>query len=237
MKSFAFLFILLMNCFISFSQNFEINSHILEKEIIRKTKDSIFYIYNDKPFYEDKNYFVEKYCKGEWGGVVIFTNKLSKEKFIYKSTCPVNIILFNKKYIVSNTLHHLGMQSTILQIKNPKHLKKKYKNENLKEMDFSKVSSKASKELLRTYKYSILGSFVRKNELYFLITNDKETSIAQIKNKEFKIMQKVCDKKLFSIRSTYYRLKNDKTYIPFSDHNNSGYILISNDEIELFFEK
>lgn len=98
-----------MNCFISFSQSFEINSHILEKEIIRKAKDSISLIHNDKPFYEDKNYFVEKYCKGEWGGVVIFTNKLSKEKFIYKSTCPVNVILFNKKYIISNTLHHLGM--------------------------------------------------------------------------------------------------------------------------------
>lgn len=57
------------NCF---AQSFKIDIHYLEKEIIGKTKDSIFLIYNDKPFYEDKTYSVEKYCKGEWGGCCCF---------------------------------------------------------------------------------------------------------------------------------------------------------------------
>lgn len=236
---FKILFLLLLsfgaftNCV---AQNFKVKTHYLDKEIISKTKDSIFSIYNDQPFYEDETYSVEKYCKGEWGGVVVFTNKISNIKFICKSTCAVNLIRFNKTYIISNTLNHLGSSSTVLEIQNAEHLTK-IENIDLKNIDFERVSTKGSKELIKTYGYKTLGSFINNNNLYFVICDSSETFIAQIQNKEFKLVKKIFNQELFSVSNVNYKLENGATYIPFSDFKNSGYILIFENKIDLFFEK
>ncbi|WCM42788.1 hypothetical protein MG290_03650 [Flavobacterium sp. CBA20B-1] len=228
-----FLFGVFTNCA---AQKFTVKTHYLDKEIIDKTKDSIFLIYNDKPFYEDETYFVESYCKGEWGGAVVFTNKISNNKFICKSTCAVNVIRFNEAYIISNTLNHLGLSSTVLEIQNVEHITK-IENIDLKDINFERVSTKGSKELIKTYGYKTLGNFINNNNLYFVICDSNETFVAQIQNKKFKLIQKIFNQELFSVSNVHYKLENGATYIPFSDFKNSGYILIVENKIDLFFKK
>lgn len=170
------------------------------------------------------------------GGAVVFTNKNSNNKFICKSTCAVNVIRFNETFIISNTLNHLGSSSSVLEIQNAEHLTK-IENIDLKNFDFERTPTKGSKELIKTYGYRTLGSFISNNNLYFIICDINKTFIAQIQKQKFILVQKILDQELFSVSSVNYKLDNYTTYIPFSDFKHSGYILINNYKIDLFITK
>nr|WP_297306327.1 hypothetical protein [uncultured Flavobacterium sp.] len=216
-----------------FSQNFEVVQKFFPKNSYDIVRDSIYQNYNDT-FFEDEKYLVSKICDGEWGGAVIFTNKETNENFIAKSTCPVSIVLHRDKYILTSTLNHLGSYSEITEITDPEKLLKI--SSTTYQGNLNLIPEKNIIRLIKSFDFTILGTFVYKNKLYHVVSNSKGTFISKIELNKFIFIKKISDQRLWSILGNSHIITDD-LIISFSDQFNTGFIKISSNKITLFFRK
>ncbi len=76
------------------------------------------------PTYIDEEYIIECCCKGEWGGLTFFRNRLTNRIKTLQSTCPKEIVKSDGKFFILNGLRHLGANySSIQLVENPDSLK------------------------------------------------------------------------------------------------------------------
>lgn len=212
------------------SQNFEIQQKNFSKNAYDLIRDSIYQNYNET-FFEDEKYRVSKICKGEWGGAVIFTNKETNENFIAKSICPVSIVVYDNKYILTSTFRHLTFYSEITEIADPEKLLKI--NSTTYDENLNLIPEENTKRLIKAFDFSILGTFVYKNKFYHIVSNSKGTFISKIKSNKFKFIKKITDQQLWSISGDNHTKDND-LIISFSDQFNTGFIKVSQNNITLF---
>lgn len=203
-----------------------------ELSLVVKNLDSINQNY---AFFEDEKYIVYRFCNGEWGGAIIFENKFTKVKYICESTCPVAITKFNGKYIVTNTLLHLNPSTEILEIVNPQKLNKATK-EDEKRYSFEKTPQTGSKKLIDVYKYSTLYTFVYETKLYHIVSQGKETFIAEIIDGKFVKLQTLSDKNLWTFTPKILK-EDDRIIVPVNDFENFGYFEIKGNSIDLYLSK
>jgi hypothetical protein len=70
--------------------------------------------------YEDDKYEVYTYCRGEWGGQILFLDKKTDKIHITHCTCYNMIIRQNDSYYITESLAHLSGNLDIFEIKNPR---------------------------------------------------------------------------------------------------------------------
>ena len=186
-------------------------------------------------FFEDEKYIVYPFCRGEWGGAIIFKNKLTKTKYICESTCPVAVTKFNNKYIITNTLNHLVGSTEVLEIVNPEKLNKATE-EDEKRFTYEKVAQTGAKKLIDLYRYTTLYTFVYENKLYHIIAEENETYIAEILDGKFVKLQMISDKNLWTYTPKILK-KEDSVIVTFNDYKNAGYIEIQGNSIDLYLVK
>ncbi len=186
-------------------------------------------------FFEDEKYIVYPFCRGEWGGAVIFKNKLTKTKYICESTCPVAVTKFNNKYIITNTLNHLVGSTEVLEIVNPEKLNKATE-EDEKRFTYEKLAQTGAKKLIDLYRFTSLYTFVYENRLYHIVAGKEGTYVAEILDEKFITVQTISDKNLWTY--TPKNLKTEKSVIVFfNDYENAGYIEIRDNSIDLYLVK
>lgn len=210
------------------AQNFEIREKIISKSEHNSFIDSLYQNKEKNFFFEDENYTVSKICKGEWGGAVIFTNKITQDNFICKSNCPVSIVFYNNSYVLTSTLRHGIYSSEIIEIKRPEKLLK-IKTSNY-DQNLDLIPDNNTKRWIKIYGYSTLGTFVFKNKIYHIISNSEGTYISKVRFNKFKLIKKITDQRLWSISSNNF-FQDDSLIIPFSDKLNIGFLKIHKNQI------
>jgi hypothetical protein len=188
----------------------------------------------DSAFYEDQEYIVLQTCNGEWGGSVVFKNKVTGLRYYCAADCPVMVSKLNGSYYITASLSHMGNTTSIIEIRNPKKLKPEIptgKKRLVTDHDPSMIGSVILADTVGIY---TLVSFTLEGELYHVISDDEKGYVAIVKNGKFEIVQKLTD----------YYLSNDK-YIPritadghcqlyFESRTGFGYIDISGRAIRLY---
>lgn len=186
-------------------------------------------------FFEDEKYIIYAFCRGEWGGAIIFENKKNNNRFICESTCPVTVTKFNNNYIVTNTLHHIMPSTEVLEIENPENLNKATE-EDEKRSSYEKLPQTGAKMLIDSYNYSTLYTFVYNKKLYHIISEREETYIAEIIDGKFVKLQLISDNNLWTHYPKVLK-KDDSVIVPFHNNKNAGYIEIRNNSIDLYVIK
>ena len=211
---------------------FEIVKEVKSEQKLKEIKLEIDSIYNcNRFFFEDEKYNVNVDCIKNWGGTVTFTNKITNSKFTSGSTCPIILNKFNGKYIVTNTSFHLIYNTEILEIINPEILKKYNESEKLK-IDIIKGRLN-TKTLLNKFYYCTLISFVFKKNFFHIVSNEKETFIAEIIDGEFKKRQSLLMKNCSTINSRIIRNSNNNFVLYYDNYSNHGIIEIKENLIKI----
>lgn len=71
------------------------------------------------PLYEDDRFTVTSSCSEEWGGTVIFTDKMTGEQYEGAATCAEFVQKWDHSYYVTNYMPHLTTSMSITRIDNP----------------------------------------------------------------------------------------------------------------------
>lgn len=71
------------------------------------------------PLYEDARFEVPSRCSGEWGGTVIFTDKITGEQYADAATCAEFVQKWGRSYYVTRYMPHLTTSMSIQRIDNP----------------------------------------------------------------------------------------------------------------------
>jgi hypothetical protein len=69
--------------------------------------------------YEDDKYEVYTYCRGEWGGQILFLDKKTDKIHITHCTCYNMIIRQNDSYYITASLAHMSGSLSLSEIKDP----------------------------------------------------------------------------------------------------------------------
>jgi hypothetical protein len=193
-------------------------SNLLNKNDFRANKSNI---------YEDSVYVVSKICNGEWGGTISFKNKITGNKFITSSTCPVIVNKLNNKYYITNSLIHMNGITNFIEIKDPGLLDSFEINK-----EFT-ASEKGQRILLDTVGIVTLATFIYEKEFYHIINNNKTTLLANINNKKFNIIDTISKDFLFAAEPEQIRLNDNHFVIFISGIERNGYIEIKNNNIKV----
>ncbi len=209
----SIIFILIL-CFKSVSSQ-EKKSFELEIKTNKKSKFKADYnTFKNKSehFYEDETYIVKDSCRGEFGGVIEFTNKETNEVYVAKATCASSLIKMNGKYYLTTSLAHMSGFSRIYEIYDPKELTELKTNDSEKDKFFKKKSDKGLKELYKNIGGTILVSFPYQEKLYF-ITSDKEgTYLTKREDSKLIKIKKLLDYKVYTYE-TGIKITDDNHYI------------------------
>lgn len=200
---------------ISFAQNvntiFEVSDGKLTDSLALKLKEINV---QQKNLYEDEKYVVRGTCSGEWGGSVWFTNKITGIEHSSAATCPVSVNRIGTRYYVTASLAHLSGSCEILEIlypdsmavfKMPAPRKKKGKREYRYVGDDESKSTTGIHPLITSYETLVLGSFIVDDQLLHIVTKNRETFIASIKDENFQKIASITSEDIFS-----YETKNIK---------------------------
>ena len=192
-------------------------------------------------FYEDEKYTVDKTCNGEWGGNLYFKEKNTGKVYKCSSTCPVIINQVKGKYIVTNTLAHLRGSSQILEIENPKNLTEilsKPNSNKRKEVIMSFGSEervvKGTKPIIDSVGIMTLGSFLYKDRLYHIVSNDDRTYLATVHENKFKTVQLISEKSIWSYDPEMIKTEDNHYIYFFKNSKDEGYLDIYENQINLY---
>lgn len=73
--------------------------------------------------YSNEDYLVYGYCRGEFGGALIFQDRLNPDSIYYlESVCPTMVERRNCTYFISSSLPHMYGSTNILMLDFPKNL-------------------------------------------------------------------------------------------------------------------
>jgi len=211
-----------LNCFAQ-DGIFNIRTNYTTKEQVAEVKELLYSQTKETAFYEDGHYIVYRKCRGEWGGVVIFENKQSGNKYICEATCPVTINRFNDVYYVTNTLHHLSAFTEILEIRNPEKLRSATTEDMLRKF-FEDVGTLGAETIIKQYQTSCLYSFVYNDRLYHITADKEGTFVSEIaEDKTLKKLQQLSAYQLLTYDSKTVK-EGNRILIGFSSNELSGYI-------------
>lgn len=182
---------------------------------------------NNNFLYEDSLYIITKECYGEFGGNVIFENKITKKKYATSSVCAVIVNKFNNKYYVTSSLNHMGGFTEVVEIEDPTKLDY-YDSSN----DFE-YSDKGKKVLLDTSGIVILVSFFYKDEFYHIVNDYKKVYLSKMSNDKLEIIDTIIDKKIYSNNEEIYRTKDNHLIVFLPGIDDYGYIEIYENKIDI----
>lgn len=213
--------LLAFNCFAQDSI-FNVRTNYTTKEHVVEVKELLYSQTKETDFYEDEHYTVYRKCRGEWGGVVIFENKQSGNKYICAATCPVTVNRLNDAYYVTNTLHHLSESTEILEIRNPEKLKPATTEDLLRKF-FEDVETLGAERIIKQYRTSCLHSFVYNDRLYHITADKEGTFVSEIAEGTFKKLQQISDRQLLTYDPKTAK-EGNRILIGFSSNELSGYV-------------
>lgn len=215
-----------------------------------KITDSVPYIsksfYNKQQttFFEDDDYIVSQTCSGEWGGSIWFKNKNTGIVYSCEATCPIAINKIDGKYIVTNSLAHLGGFSELVEIEDPKSMelfvlpkpiKKRGKTIYRYFGDTESKSRKGVNEIWKAYNALALTSFQYKDKLYHILTDkDHKTYVSKIENGEMINLQLISDIRIWDYNPKTYKMPNGNLLIYFKTNDCDGFIEIEDNKIIIF---
>lgn len=223
--------LLTLNCFAQ-EGLFNIHTNYVSKEQVAEAKELLYTQTKETAFYEDEHYTVYRKCRGEWGGAVIFEDKLTGSKYICESTCPIAVNKINNVYFVTNTLHHLSPFTEILEIKNPQSLNPT-SEQDLQRRVFEDVGTLGAESIIKKHQISCLYSFIYNNRLYHITADKEGTFVSEIIENTFKKIQQLSDKQLLTYNPKTIK-EGNQTIIGFSSNEFSGYIELNGQLITVY---
>ena len=184
-------------------------------------------------FYEDEDYVVRKTCNGEFGGTVIFKDKKTGIAYYCDATCPVIVNKINGRYIVSNTLAHLGGFSEVIEIDNPASMQvvEQVTPAHGKGSKVEADPTKGRRHLLDTMGILLLVSFPYEGELYHITTDFKNTYVSKIEGNRLVNIGLVANESFWSYGEEVIHTKENHYVVFF--RNTKGYLDIFGDQIEV----
>lgn len=183
---------------------FEISNGKLTDSLALKLKEAKVL---QKNLYEDEKYVVRGTCSGEWGGSVWFKNKRTGIESSGAATCPVSVNRIGTTYYVTASLAHLSGSCEILEILDPDSMavfkmppprKKKGKKEYRYVGDDESKSTTGIRPLITSYEALVLGSFIVDDQLFHIVTKNRETFIASIKDENFQKIASLTSEDVFT---------------------------------------
>lgn len=197
--------------------------------------------------YEDENYTVKSFCRGEFGGAVRFKNKKTGKEYQCRATCAVNINRLNGRYYITNFLGHMAGRSQVLEVKDPDNLSpvspssKIYlidEREYLSDDDMNTITKRGVKELVDSLGFFTLGSFPFSGKLYHIVIDREKTFVAEVKDKKYVPVQILAEKRAYSLAPEVIKAAENRYIMEFFNLNNeAGHIDIFEDQITLYFYK
>lgn len=130
--------------------------------------------------YEDGNYRINGYCRGEWGGFVEFFNKKKKKFYKMESTCPLLIDFREGQYYVLASLAHGDGFTSIKMVENPEKL----------------TDSTGYKLLLDTFSITANQFFPYKKDNYLIFINENQTLLGKYNNNKIITVDTILNRKL-----------------------------------------
>ena len=195
----------------------------------------------ENQLFEDENYTVTRTCSGEWGGTIIFLNKVSGISYSAAASCPVAVNKINSKYYVTSTLNHIGSFSEFIRIENPEELEIfKSGPRFISEKSVSKIrgsdeshSKKGVKNLMngQFVYYTALTSCVYQNQLYHILCDDEKTFLAKIEDSTIINIGTISANYLCSTTPSYYTTSENHKIFPFYGEKTEGYYDIFENQI------
>lgn len=237
-KSFIFLYTLNDSLFgLSFSGSL---FNIRDTSIVYYNKSSILL---DRPFFEDKDFKVERTCSGEWGGSIYFTEKKTGKKYECAATCPSYIRKLNNVYYVIANSNHMTGSTEIIQINNPRELKE-YNRDYLKEHKqryFGDEESSSKQGTIRTTNAldrKTIMSFPYNNKLYHIVNESNQSFLCGVEDNHLVTISLISETAL-SIDKRYEFLSKENPYlIAFDNYKENGFLSIKGNLIKKYlFEK
>ena len=145
--------------------------------------------------YEDSKFLVYGYCWGEFGGALMFQDKIYKDSIYYlDSTCPIMIEKRNDGYYITETLAHDSGLGKIRFFKSPKELVNVHADSLETEWKFKKFPNLTEDSIFRLLNnqgtilidtfgltFSILFGF--KNSDYLIFSDRNNTYIGLLTSK------------------------------------------------------
>lgn len=228
------------------SLNYPIKTTFEINEIIIKDSTQLKMIRDfkklDSVFYEDDNYFVSKTCSGEWGGTIWFRNKNTGIEYFCEATCPVGVNKINGKYIVTNTLDHMGGSSEVIEIDNPDSLNVFVFPEPRGEKngfkwgymgDNESKSKKGVKQLVDSMGILIIASFPYNGQVFHIVTDNKSTVVAGIENNRLVTIDTISNMPIRMMREEVIRTIDNHYIIFFKTREVKGNLDIFDNKINL----
>lgn len=182
---------------------------------------------NNNFLFEDTLYIITKECYGEFGGTIIFENKITKKKYATSSVCAVIVNKFNDKYYVTSSLNHIEGSTEIIEIEDPSKLDYYDSSNNFE------YSDKGKRVLLDTSGIVILVSFFYKDEFYHILNDYNKVYLSKMSNDKVEIIDTIIDKKIYSNNEEIYRTKDNHLIVFLPGINEYGYIEIYENKIDV----
>lgn len=205
-------------------ENFVLGKYVAD---FQPTKTRAFKIY------EDEQFKVYSTCRGEWGGTVFFQDKKTNELYEGSSTCPIVVNKIGKEYYVTNYMGHMMGFASVNKISDPRKLEKS--DWNFKRR-FGSENVKGIEKVLDTMDFYIPTSFVVRDKLVHIYSDEKGTYIAHIENEQMK--------PIYTFDFKFYpqfnqQLENGKQVLTFevAESGKDGILLIDGNQLTFKFLK
>ncbi len=197
------------------------------------------------PIYEDDEFLVRTCCAGEFGGAIYFKDKKTRKTYSCQATCLAGIQKINGSFYLTSSLPHISGMSKVFKIKNPRNLyeiKKKCQLENCRWYDIYPEDfrqeikhpvgyDKGYEILLDTSNINIIGSFVKKSQLYHIYSDSKNTYLGYIKEKKIVAIDTLANKRVHfgNVRD----IKHNSNIFPIKSQDFNGLIIIKGMQIKM----
>lgn len=171
--------------------------------------------YRPPVIYEDEEFRVSHICHGEFGGIVSFFDKKKGNYYDGHSTCAVIVNKLNNNYYVTNYLGHMMSWSKIIQVANPRKLHKRDSNPEGEWYKYLDKLNTGIELVLDSAWLTIHSSFIHKNNLYHIYSNDSTCAIG--KSNEGNLKEQFS---LSIFPSLQHRLDNNDQFLTFFTKSN-----------------
>lgn len=179
--------------------NTEFNVEIIIKEKSEYAALTKSFSTDSELIYEDEEYSVFKYCKGEFGGGIRFFQKKTNSSYVAKATCPSSIIRKNGTYYLTTSLSHLSGLSGFYEIKDPSKLRKIDASKNNLSESFDTDLVQLGMNSIWKNSGTVLLTFLHKSDFYFITSNDKNVILQKLDNGEMITVKVILNKRLYHV--------------------------------------
>lgn len=179
--------------------------------------------------YSDRDYEVYSTCQGEFGGLAFFKNIKTNKFYEVPSQCTVSINKIGNKYYVTNFLNHMIAHTSIYEIDNVEKLSNS-------DFDTEKIGGDKDytgfKKVFDSANFRITTSFINKNDLYHIYSDEKKTYIGKLENKKMKTVYTFSEQ-FFSKLSQQFNGKQ-LLICHYPKTNKDGILIIENEKLNFY---